>query len=153
MQDILTKLKELSLELPAVPAPVASYVPAKRSGNTIYVSGQLPSKNGMLPTGHVPTEISADEAKEASKNSFMNCLAAAAALLNDGETLSLVQLQGFVSSTPDFYEQPAVINGASDLALAILGERGKHARAAVGVPALPKNAVVEVACVFEAIAE
>ncbi len=151
MKDILAKLKELGLELPAVPAPVASYIPAKRSGNTIYVSGQLPTKNGVLPTGHVPTEISAEDAKEAAKNSFLNSLAAAASLLKEGEGLSLVQLQGFVSSTPDFYEQPAIINGASDLAMAVLGENGKHARTAVGVPALPKNAVVEIACVFEAI--
>lgn len=151
MKNILAKLKELNLELPAVPAPVASYIPAKRSGNMIYVSGQLPTKNGILPTGHVPSEISAEDAKEAAKNSFLNSLAAAISLLKENESLSLVQLQGFVSSIPDFYEQPAIINGASDLALAILGEQGKHARTAVGVPALPKNAVVEIACVFEVI--
>lgn len=151
MKNIIAKLKELNLELPAVPAPVASYIPAKRSGNMIYVSGQLPTKNGILPTGHVPSEISAEDAKEAAKNSFLNSLAAAISLLKENESLSLVQLQGFVSSIPDFYEQPAIINGASDLALAILGEQGKHARTAVGVPALPKNAVVEIACVFEVI--
>lgn len=151
MKDILQKLQEFSLSLPPPPTPLASYSPAVRVENTIYVSGQLPICEGVMITGRVPDCVSKDEAIDASGHCFMNALSAALSVLNDNESLQLVQLQGFVQSTPDFYEQPAVIDGASTLALQILGERGRHARLAVGVSSLPKNASVEISCIFQVV--
>lgn len=153
MQNIKKKVEEMGLTLPAVAAPLAAYVPATRAGDIIFVSGQLPSVNGDFSAycGIVPTELSPEKAKEGAAICLLNNIAAAMSMLNEGETLKLVQMQGFVQSTPEFKEQPAVLNGASELAVQILGENGKHARIAVGVAALPKNAGVEVGCTFQAI--
>ncbi|MCQ2092154.1 MAG: RidA family protein [Fibrobacter sp.] len=153
MQNIKKKVEEMGLTLPAVAAPLAAYVPATRAGDIIFVSGQLPSVNGDFSAycGMVPTELSPEKAKEGAAICLLNNIAAAMSMLNEGETLKLVQMQGFVQSTPEFKEQPAVLNGASELAVQILGENGKHARIAVGVAALPKNAGVEVGCTFQAI--
>ena len=136
MKDIQEKVSELGLTLPQCPAPLAAYIPATRYGDTIVVSGQLPSINGDFSDfcGTVPTDISVEKATAAAQISLM-----------------LVQMQGFVQSANDFHEQPAVLNGASELAVRILGENGKHARTAVGVAALPKNAAVEISCTFQAI--
>ena len=155
MEQIVKKVKELGLTLPKCPAPLAAYVPATRNGDTIYVSGQLPSINGDFSAfcGSVPTEVSVEKAAEGAAICLMNNIAAAATQLEEGETLRLVQMQGFVQSAAGFHEQPAVLNGASELAVQILGENGKHARTAVGVSALPKNAGVEISCTFQAIAE
>lgn len=153
MQNIVKKVEEMGLALPAVAAPLAAYIPANRAGDMIFVSGQLPSVNGDFSAycGTVPTELSADKAKQAAEICFLNNLAAAMSLLEDGETLKLTQMQGFVQSAADFHEQPAVLNGASELAVKILGDNGKHARTAVGVSALPKNAGVEISCTFQVI--
>jgi len=153
MQKIIKKVEELGLALPAVAAPLAAYVPAVRLGNMIIVSGQLPSVNGDFSayTGIVPTALAPEKAKDAAKICFLNNLAAAMSMLQPDESLKMVQMQGFVQSSPDFKEQPAILNGASELAVEILGDNGKHARTAVGVAALPKNASVEVSCTFEAI--
>lgn len=153
MQNIVKKVEELGLTLPAVAAPLAAYVPATRAGDVIFVSGQLPSVNGDFSayTGIVPDALSPEKAKEGAAICLLNNLAAAMSLLQDGETLKLVQLQGFVQSNPEFKEQPAILNGASELAVQILGDNGKHARTAVGVAALPKNASVEVSCTFQVI--
>ena len=153
MNQIVAKVQELGLTLPNCPAPLAAYVPATRNGDTIYVSGQLPSVNGDFSayTGTVPTEISAEKAKDAAAICLLNNIAAAMTQLQDGETLKLVQMQGFVQSAADFHEQPGVLNGASELAVKILGENGKHARTAVGVSNLPKNVAVEISCTFQAI--
>lgn len=155
MNQIATKVQELGFPLPNCPAPLAAYIPATRCGDIIFVSGQLPSVNGDFSayTGTVPTELSAEKAKEAAQICLLNNIAAALAQLKSGETLKLVQMQGFVQSASDFHEQPGVLNGASELAVQILGENGKHARTAVGVSALPKNAAVEISCTFQAIAE
>ena len=155
MNQIATKVQELGFPLPNCPAPLAAYIPATRCGDIIFVSGQLPSVNGDFSayTGTVPTEHSAEKAKEAAQICLLNNIAAALAQLKSGETLKLVQMQGFVQSASDFHEQPGVLNGASELAVQILGENGKHARTAVGVSALPKNAAVEISCTFQAIAE
>ena len=146
MKDIQEKVSELGLTLPQCPAPLAAYIPATRYGDTIVVSGQLPSINGDFSNfcGAVPTDVSVEKATEAAQICLLNNIAAA-------ETLMLVQMQGFVQSASDFHEQPAVLNGASELAVRILGENGKHARTAVGVAALPKNAAVEISCTFQAI--
>jgi len=155
MNQIVSKFEELGLALPACPAPLAAYVPAVRYGDTIVVSGQLPSVKGDFSafTGKVPSELSTEKAKEAAQICLLNNIAAALTQLKNGETLRLVQMQGFVQSASDFHEQPAILNGASELAVKILGENGKHARTAVGVSALPKNAAVEISCTFQAITE
>ncbi len=153
MQNIQKRVEELGYALPAVAVPLAAYIPANRAGDMIFVSGQLPSVNGDFSayTGLVPTELSAEKANEAAAICFLNNLAAAMSVLEHGETLKLVQVQGFVQSAEGFHEQPAVLNGASELAVKILGDNGKHARTAVGVSALPKNAAVEVSCTFQVI--
>ncbi len=153
MQNIIKKVEELGLELPAVAKPLAAYVPATRVGDVIFVSGQLPSVKGDFSayTGIVPTALSQEKATEGAAICLLNNIAAAMSMLQEGESLKLVQMQGFVQSSPDFKEQPAVLNGASELAVKILGENGKHARTAVGVAALPKNAGVEISCTFQAI--
>ncbi len=153
METIKKNIEKLGLNLPAVAAPLAAYVPATRAGEMIFVSGQLPSVNGDFSafTGIVPAELSPEKAKEGAAICLLNNIAAAMSLLEDGETLKLVQMQGFVQSSPDFKEQPAVLNGASELAVQILGDNGKHARTAVGVAALPKNAGVEISCTFQAV--
>ena len=136
MSQIVSKFQELGLTLPACPAPVAAYVPAFSAF-----------------TGVVPNQISVEKAKEASQICFLNNIAAALTQLKAGETLRLVQIQGFVQSANDFHDQPIVLNGASELAVQILGENGKHARTAVGVSTLPKNVAVEISCTFQAIKE
>ena len=153
--DIVKKVSELGLALPQCPAPLAAYVPAVRFGDTVVVSGQLPSVKGDFSayTGSVPNELSVEKATEAARICLLNNIAAAVSMLQHGETLKLVQMQGFVQSAADFHEQPAVLNGASELAEKILGENGKHARTAVGVAALPKNAAVEISCTFQVIPE
>ena len=153
--DIVKKVSELGLALPQCPAPLAAYVPAVRFGDTVVVSGQLQSVKGDFSayTGSVPNELSVEKATEAARICLLNNIAAAVSTLQHGETLKLVQMQGFVQSAADFHEQPAVLNGASELAEKILGENGKHARTAVGVAALPKNAAVEISCTFQVIPE
>lgn len=153
MENIVQKVEELGLTLPKPPAPLAAYVPATRAENLIYVSGQLPSVNGDFSAfcGTVPTDISANKASEAAAICLLNNIAAALTQLEDGETLKLIQMQGFVQSARDFNEQPSILNGASELAVKIMGDNGKHARIAVGVSSLPKNAVVEISCTFLAI--
>lgn len=153
MEQIVKKVAELGLTLPKCPAPLAAYVPAVRSGDTIYVSGQLPSVNGDFSAfcGTVPNEISAEKAAEGAAICLMNNVAAALSQLEEGETLRLVQMQGFVQSAAGFHEQPAILNGASELAVKIFGDNGKHARTAVGVSSLPKNAAIEISCTFQVI--
>lgn len=153
MQPIVKKIQELGLTLPNCPAPLAAYVPATRCGDMIFVSGQLPSVNGDFSPfcGTVPMELSVDKAAEGAAICLLNNIAAAMTQLQEDENLKLVQMQGFVQSAPDFHEQPAILNGASELAVKILGENGKHARTAVGVSSLPKNAGIEISCTFQAV--
>jgi enamine deaminase RidA (YjgF/YER057c/UK114 family) len=145
------RLAELGLELPVVPAPVAAYVPAVRSGNLVFVSGQLPFVDGKLPkTGKVGAGVSAEEAYGLARQCALNALAAAAAAAGGLDAIvRVVKVTGFVASTPDFVGQPAVVNGASELIGAVLGDAGVHARAAVGVASLPLDAPVEVEIVAE----
>lgn len=153
MEQLAKKVQELGLTLPKCPAPLAAYVPAVRSGDTIFVSGQLPSVNGDFSNfcGTVPDVIPVEKAAEGAAICLMNNIAAALTQLEDGETLRLVQMQGFIQSAPGFHEQPAVLNGASELAVKIFGDNGKHARTAVGVSNLPKNVAVEISCTFQVI--
>lgn len=146
---LIARLQSLSLRLPEPSKPIAAYIPAKRFENLIFVSGQLPFKNGeMLAEGAVPDMVSTERAKECAKQCLLNGIAAAYSLAKENEGLELLQMQGFVQSENDFYAQPAIIDGASELAVEIFGESGKHSRTAVGVAALPKNATVEIAFIF-----
>ncbi|KHD72391.1 LysR family transcriptional regulator [Actinoplanes utahensis] len=148
--DAYAKLAELGLTLPKVAAPVASYVPAVQSGNLVYVSGQLPFVDGKLPqVGKVGAEVSVEEATGLARLCALNALAAIEALVGLGRIVKIVKVGGFVASAPGFTAQPAVINGASDLFAAVLGEQGRHARAAVGVSELPLGSPVEVEVIAE----
>lgn len=151
MQDILQNLEELSLCLPPVPKPLAGYVPVVRFQDTVFVSGQLPVQAGEVIQGRVPDTCSEEDARRAAGVCFLNALSAALSVISQKETLRLIQIQGFVHSAPDFYAIPSIVDGASELAQKILGERGLHARTAVGVSSLPKGAPVEIACVFGAV--
>ncbi|MEU8709453.1 RidA family protein [Streptomyces sp. NPDC048565] len=140
------KLAELGLALPDVVPPLASYQPAVRSGVYVYTSGQLPIVDGTLSvTGKVGAEVTADEAKELAKTCALNALAAVKSVAGDLDRIArVVKVVGFVASASDFTGQPGVVNGASELLGAVLGDKGVHARSAVGVAVLPLDAPVEV---------
>lgn len=142
--SIEARLQELGIVLPEAAAPVASYVPVVVQGGFAHVSGQLPLIDGELVTGRLGEDISVEAGTAAARACGLMILAQlkAAGVLEKVERV--VKLGGFVSSTAEFTDQPKVINGASDLMLDVFGEIGKHARAAVGVPALPLGAAVEV---------
>jgi enamine deaminase RidA (YjgF/YER057c/UK114 family) len=144
------KLAELGLELPAVTPPLAAYVPAVRSGNHVYVSGQVPMAEGkLIATGKVGAEISPERGKELAQRCALNGLAAVDALVGLERVVRVVKVLGFVASAPGFTGQPGVINGASELLGAVFGEAGRHARSAVGVSELPLDAPVEVEMIVE----
>jgi enamine deaminase RidA (YjgF/YER057c/UK114 family) len=146
------RLAELGLTLPDVPAPVAAYVPAIRYGELVHTSGQLPMAEGrLLGTGLVGRDVAVDEAAALARQCALNALAAIAALIGGIDRVEqVVTLTGFVACPPDFTAQPAVVNGASELLLAVFGDAGRHARSAVGVAALPLNAPVEIELVARA---
>ena len=146
MSTIEERLAELGVTLPAVTPPVAAYVPALKDGNLVYTSGQLPMINGKLSaTGKVGGEVSAEDAKELAKLCAINALAAVKDVIGDLDKVAqVVKVVGFVSSEPAFTGQPGVINGASEFLGAVFGDKGAHARSAVGVAVLPLDAPVEV---------
>lgn len=145
------RLRDLGYELPAVPRPAGSYVPATRAGALIFTAGQLPFKDGQLPyTGKVGAEVSVEEAKEAARLCALNALAAVKAEAgNLANVRRVVKVTGYVASAAGFNGQPEVINGASDLIGDVFGDQGLHARTAVGVAELPLNAPVEVDLIVE----
>jgi enamine deaminase RidA (YjgF/YER057c/UK114 family) len=140
------RLKELGIELPAVAKPVAAYVPAVAAGKWVYISGQLPLRQGKLEkTGKVGNEVTLEEAQEEAKQCAINCIAALKSVSGELDNVErIVKVTGFVASASDFNDQPKVVNGASELLTQVFGEAGQHARAAVGVAELPLNACVEV---------
>jgi len=146
-----SKLSSLGITLPTVPGPFGAYVPAKRSGNLVFVAGQLPMKDGkLIAIGQVPSRCSIETAKSAARQCVVNGLAAVKTVEPDlGRIASVVRVGAFVSSDPTFTEQPKVANGASEFLLELFGDAGKHARAAVGVNTLPLDAAVEVEFIFE----
>jgi enamine deaminase RidA (YjgF/YER057c/UK114 family) len=150
-ETIEKRLGDLGITLPAAAAPAANYVPFVRSGNLLFPSGQLPIKDGKLAiTGLLGRDLDVAAGKEAAKLCAINVLAQAKAALGDLEKIRrLVKINIYVASTPDFTEQHLVGNGASDFFAAVLGERGKHARVAVGMASLPLNAAVEIESVLE----
>ncbi|WP_298181858.1 RidA family protein [Saccharomonospora sp.] len=144
------RLTELGIELPAVAAPVAAYVPAVRTGSHVYTSGQLPFVDGELAaTGKVGAEVSPEEAKQYARTAVLNALAAVHDLVSIDSVVRIVKLVGYVASSEGFGGQPAVINGASEVLSEIFGDAGAHARAAVGVAELPLGAPVEVELTVE----
>ncbi|GAB2514210.1 RidA family protein [Nocardiopsis aegyptia] len=147
------RLAELGLTLPEVVPPVASYTPTVRSGNHVYVSGQLPFVDGKLPaTGKVGAEVTPETAQELAALCALNAIAAVRAEIGDlSNVVRVVKLGGFVASAPDFTGHPGVINGASDLMGQVFGDAGVHARAAVGVAALPLDSPVEVDMIVEVV--
>ncbi len=151
MDTIAARLASLGLKLPATPAPQGSYIPAVRTGNLVFVSGQLPIRDGVLLfKGKVGADLDIAQAQEASTICFLNALAAlGTAGVTPEQVKRVVRLGGFVQGVDGFSDQPKVVNGASDLAKKIFGEAGVHARAAVGVHSLPLNAAVEIDAVFE----
>lgn len=149
LSEVETKLKEIGLELPVCPAPVAAYLPALRTGNLIYASGQTAWVAGKLQyAGKVGQTISIEDAYESAKISALNCLSAIRTIA-DLDTIRIIRVTGFVNATADFGEQPKVINGASNLLEQLFGEKGRHARSAIGVGSLPSNASVEIEIIAE----
>jgi enamine deaminase RidA (YjgF/YER057c/UK114 family) len=149
--EIDGKLASLGIVLPAAAAPAANYVPYVLSGNMLYISGQLPMEAGTLAvTGQLGAGVHTPEGQRAAELCAVNILAQAQAALGDlGRIKRVVKINVLVSSTPDFYEHHLVANGASNLLAHVLGDAGKHARAAVGMAALPLNAAVEIDAVIE----
>ncbi len=145
------RLIELDIELPAAAAAVANYVPAVLSGNMLYTSGQITLWNGeRRHIGKLGADISADEGQAAARLCALNIIAQAKAALGDLDRVTrVVKLVGFVNSTPDFVDQPKVINGASDLMAEVFGDKGRHARSAVGVASLPLGVAVEIEAILE----
>lgn len=145
------KLKQLSITLPIPPKPAGSYIPVVISGNLAFVSGQIPMQDGkVLYTGKVPSERSIEEAQSAAKMCAINLLAQLKSNLGSLDKITkIVRVSGFVNCTPEFSEQPKIINAASDLLFEIFGEKGKHSRIAVGVSSLPLNSTVEIDMIVE----
>ncbi|TIW00720.1 MAG: RidA family protein [Mesorhizobium sp.] len=149
-ETIEKRLSDLGVTIPAAAAPAANYVPYCRTGNMLFTAGQLPQKDGKLVSGLLGRDIDTAAGKEGAKFCAINILAQAKAALGDLEKIRrLVKITVFVASAPDFVEQHLVANGASDFLVAALGERGKHARSAVGTASLPLNAAVEIEAIFE----
>lgn len=145
------KLAELGLSLPEPTPPVAAYVPAVRTGNLVYISGQGPIRDGALMfTGKVGAEVDVDQAMDAARQTSLCGLAALRAEIGDlAKVTRVVKLTVFVNSAPGFVEQPKVANGASELLQEVFGEAGRHARSAVGMAELPFGMPVEIEFVFE----
>ena len=145
MNHVERTLEELGLVLPQAAAPVATYVPTVEAGGLLHVSGQLPFRDGKVVTGRLGDSVDVAAGQEAAKLCALMVVAQVKAALGDLSRVGrIVKLGVFVNSAPDFSDQPEVANGASDLMVALFGDAGKHARAAVGVAALPRNAAVEI---------
>ena len=146
----LATLAELGIALPTVVPPLAAYVPAVRTGSLVFTAGQLPMTDGTLPvTGKVGAEVSVEQANALARTCALNGLAAIHALVGLDSVVRVVKVVGYVASTPDFTDQPAVVNGASALLGEVFGAAGAHARSAVGVASLPLDAPVEIELVVE----
>ena len=150
MSAVDERLAELGLTVPPVPAPVAVYVPAVRSGSYVYTSGQLPLRDGQLIlTGKVGGEVSAEEAYDCARQCALNAIAAVKSQVELDSVVRVVKATVYIASTPDFTGQPGVANGASELFGAAFGDAGSHARSAGGVPVRPLDSPVEVDLLVE----
>ena len=148
---IETKLTQMGLKLPAPGKPMANYVPSVRAGNLVFLSGHGPLlENGNLITGKVGADLNLDEGYNAARQVALILLASLKSEIGDLDKVRrVVKLLGMVNCTPDFVDQPKVINGASDLLVEIFGDKGRHARSAVGMNALPMNIAVEIEMIVE----
>ena len=151
MGKIESRINELKIVLPDAPKPVAAYIPAKQTGKLVFTAGQLPMVNGeLISKGLLGQDVEIDEAKKAARICTLNALAAIKGVIGDLDRIKqIVRVVGYVASVPTFTQQPAVVNGASELLLEIFGENGKHARSAVGMAVLPLNASVEIELTVE----
>ena len=151
MGKVESRINELKLALPGAPKPVAAYIPAKQTGKLVFTAGQLPMVNGELVSkGLLGQDVEIDEANKAARICTLNALAAIKGVIGDLDRIKeIVRVVGYVASVPTFTQQPAVVNGASELLLEIFGENGKHARSAVGMAVLPLNASVEIELTVE----
>jgi enamine deaminase RidA (YjgF/YER057c/UK114 family) len=145
------RLKSLSIIIPELSPPLASYLPAKQSGKLIFTAGQLPMVNGeLISKGLLGQGVEIEDAKNAARVCTLNALAAIKGVIGDLDRIKqVVRVVGYVASIPTFTQQPAIVNGASELLLEIFGEKGKHARSAVGMAVLPLNASVEIELIVE----
>jgi enamine deaminase RidA (YjgF/YER057c/UK114 family) len=142
-------LKQLGLTLPEMPAPIANYVRFKRVGDLVFLSGQGPRKpDGSNHTGKVGAGVTWEQAYEHAKLTGLGLLAAMKQAAGSLDRVEVVKLLGMVNATPDFADHPKVINGCSDLLVAVLGENGRHARSAVGMGSLPNNITVEIEAII-----
>lgn len=148
--SIDARLKELGIVLPDAPKPVANYVPAVRTGNLVYISGQVSAAGGEAVKGRLGADVSLEDGQQAARLCALAILAQVSAAVGSLEKVKrVVKLGGFVACTPEFDQHPAVINGASDLMVEVFGEKGKHSRFAVGVASLPLGFAVEIDAVVE----
>jgi enamine deaminase RidA (YjgF/YER057c/UK114 family) len=151
MDVVESKLKEMGLELPPTPPPQAKYIPAVRAGDLVFVSGMGPLNEGRISyVGRVGAELSEQDGRDCARLCALNALAAAKSVVGSlDRVVRVVHLRGFVNSAPGFDRQPEVVNGASELMIALFGEKGQHARAALGTSALPRNIAVELEVVLQ----
>jgi len=151
MSDAEQRLQELGFKLPEAPQPVANYVPHITSGDQLFISGQIAKDDaGRVLTGLLRSGVSIADGQTAARFAALSLLAQAKAALGSLDRIERVlRVTGFVASTPDFSEQPTVINGASDLLVAVLGDAGRHTRSAVGVASLPLGACVEIDAILK----
>jgi len=150
--SIEAKIKELGIVLPNSPAPVANYLPVVRTGNLIYLSGmgQPPSLDGKEFLGKLGKDLSIEEGYQAARLTGINILARLQGYLSDLEKVSrIVKVLSMVNASPDFFDPPAVTNGCSDLLVEVFGDKGKHARSAIGVASLPNNWPIEIEIIAE----
>ncbi|OFV92720.1 MAG: hypothetical protein A3F68_06450 [Acidobacteria bacterium RIFCSPLOWO2_12_FULL_54_10] len=145
------KLRQLGLELPSPPAPVAAYLPCVRTGNLLFISGQIPKEKGELKfLGHLGGNLTLEDGVQAARLCALNALSIVRQETGDfSKVRRIVKLTGYVASAPGFHDQPKVVDGASQLLVELFGDRGKHARAAVGVNELPLGVAVELDMIVE----
>jgi len=149
---IETRLKELSITLPDAPTPAANYVPFARSGNLLFIAGQIPMEGGKAQfIGKLGQDLKVEDGQKSARLCALNVIAQVRAALGGDldKVRRCVRVGGFVNATPDFTDHPQVINGASDVIVQIFGDAGKHARAAVGTSSLPRGVATEVEAIFE----
>ncbi len=151
MHSVQDRLEDLGYTLPSLAAPAGSYVLHVRSGNRLYLSGQIPiSPDGVPIAGKVGVDFSVEEAKQIARRTALALLSAAQTALSSlDDIVRVIQLRGYVNAGPEFQDHPAVMNGCSELFVEIFGEQGRHVRATVGVASLPKNVPIEIEGVFE----